>query len=149
MVASPHEAERFGLTIMIDNQRDMQVVAQSGSVEDTAKLLLKHHPDITLIDACLVEPCVAAAFKILRQEQPECRILTLAIYEADQVLQRALQAGADGYILKGLAHAELLEAIRGICPEHVLEDAPARERAAPERRTAVPVMRRRSPRDPR
>jgi DNA-binding NarL/FixJ family response regulator len=114
LVASAEAAERFGLTIIIDSQPDMEVVAQAGSTEDVAELLLAHSPDVALIDASLVDGCVTQALERLRQRHLRCRILVLAMYAADESLQRALQAGAEGYVLKGTAHCDLLRAIRAV-----------------------------------
>ncbi len=96
-------AERFGLTVMIGSQADMEVVAQTGCMEDAMELLSAHHPDIALIDSTLFDGGTATGFR-----QCGCRILLLAMYEGDE------RVGVDGYVLKGAAHGELLQAIRRV-----------------------------------
>ncbi len=112
VVASTQAAERFGLTVMIGSQGDMEVVAQTGSIQDALKLLSAHVPDIALIDAALFDERAEGTISYLRQQQPQCRLLLLAMYEPDERIGLALRAGAHGYVLKGAAHGELLQAIR-------------------------------------
>jgi DNA-binding NarL/FixJ family response regulator len=112
VVASTHAAERFGLTMMIGSQEDMEVVAQTGNISDALELLSAHSPDIALIDATLFDGEAAGTIAGLRQRQPKCRLLVLAMYESDERVGVALRAGACGYVLKGAAHGELLRAIR-------------------------------------
>lgn len=112
MVASTQAADRLGLTIIIDSQPDMEVIAQTGSVQDAVQLLFTHLPDLTLIEASLVDEDAAEALERLRKQQPACHFLVYAMYEAEESVQRALRAGAEGCVLKGTAHSDLLHAIR-------------------------------------
>jgi DNA-binding NarL/FixJ family response regulator len=112
VVASTQAAERFGLTVMIGSQADMEVVAQTGSIQDALKLLSTHGPDIALIDATLFDERADGTISYLREQQPRCRLLLLAMYDSDERIGSALRAGAYGYVLKGAAHGELLQAIR-------------------------------------
>lgn len=118
MVASTQAAERLGLTIIIDSQPDMEVIAQTGSVQEAVQLLLEHLPDLTLIEASLVDEDAAEALARLRQQHPRCRFLVYAMYEAEESVQRALRAGAEGCVLKGMAHRDLLQAIRTLHAGH-------------------------------
>jgi DNA-binding NarL/FixJ family response regulator len=113
-VAASQAADRLGLTIIIDSQPDMEVIAQTGAVQDAIELLFTHVPDLTLIEASLVDDEVAEALGRLREAHPRSRILVYAMYEAEESVQRALRAGADGCVLKGTAHRELLQAIRAV-----------------------------------
>ncbi|MGA2326968.1 MAG: response regulator transcription factor [Bryobacteraceae bacterium] len=114
MVVSTQAADRLGLTIMIDSQPDMEVIAQTGSTQDAVELLFAHIPDLTLIEASLVDDGVAEALGRLRQQHPKSRVLVYAMYEAEESVQRALRAGAEGCVLKGMAHCDLLQAIRTV-----------------------------------
>ncbi|MGC9969014.1 MAG: response regulator transcription factor [Bryobacteraceae bacterium] len=114
MVASTQAADRLGLTIIIDSQPDMEVIAQTGSVPEAMQLLFAHLPDLTLIEASLVDDGVAEALARLRRQHPRCRFLVYAMYEAEESVQRALRAGAEGCVLKGTAHCDLLQAIRTV-----------------------------------
>jgi DNA-binding NarL/FixJ family response regulator len=117
-VAATQAADRLGLTIIIDSQPDMEVIAQTGVVQDAIELVFAHVPDLTLIEASLVDAGVAEALGRLREAHPRSRILVYAMYEAEESVQRALRAGADGCVLKGTAHRDLLQAIRAVHAGH-------------------------------
>jgi len=109
-----HPLLREGLAAMIDNQPDMLLVAQASSAQEAIQQFRKHQPDITLMDLRLPDQSGIEAMVAVRAEFPEARVIVLTTFEGDVEIQRALQAGARGYILKSMPAKELLEVIRQV-----------------------------------
>ena len=109
-----HPLLREGLAAMIDNQPDMLLVAQASSAQEAIQQFRKHQPDITLMDLRLPDQSGIEAMVAVRAEFPEARVIVLTTFEGDMEIQRALQAGARGYILKSMPAKELLEVIRQV-----------------------------------
>ena len=114
LVIDDHPVVRFGLAAIVSTQRDMSVVAQASSGEDALQLFRRHQPDITLMDLRLPGISGAEAIQAIRHDYPASRFIVLTTYEGDEDIYNALQAGAQGYLLKGMSHHELLKAIRAV-----------------------------------
>lgn len=114
MVVDDHPVVRFGLTAIIDAQPDMAVIANAATGLEAIELYREHHPDITLMDLRLPEMSGADAIRALRKEFPDSSFIVLTTYHGDEDIYRALSAGAQAYLLKGMPHEELLTAIRQV-----------------------------------
>lgn len=114
LVIDDHPVVRFGLTAIVSTQQDMSVVAQARSGEDALQLFRQHQPDITLMDLRLPGMSGAEAIRSIRSEYPSSRFIVLTTYDGDEDIYDALQAGAQGYLLKGMSQNELLKAIRAV-----------------------------------
>jgi len=109
-----HPLLREGLTAIINNQPDMLLVAEASNTQEALLQFRKHHPDITLMDLRLPGQSGIDAMIELRREFPEARVIILTTFEGDVEIQRALEAGARGYILKNMPPKELVEVIRQV-----------------------------------
>jgi DNA-binding NarL/FixJ family response regulator len=109
-----HPLLREGLTAIINNQPDMLLVAEASNAQEALQQFRKHHPDVTLMDLRLPGQSGIDAMIELRTEFPEARIIILTTFEGDAEIQRALEAGARGYILKNMPPKELVEVIRQV-----------------------------------
>jgi len=109
-----HPLLREGLTAIINNQPDMLLVAEASNTQEALLQFRKHHPDITLMDLRLPGQSGIDAMIELRREFPEARVIILTTFEGDVEIQRALEAGARGYILKNMPPRELVEVIRQV-----------------------------------
>ena len=109
-----HPLLREGLTAIINNQSDMLLVAEASNAQEALQQFRKHQPDITLMDVRLPGQNGIDAMIALRSEFPEARIIMLTTFEGDVEIQRALEAGARGYILKSMPPKELVEVIRQV-----------------------------------
>jgi DNA-binding NarL/FixJ family response regulator len=114
MVVDDHHIVRQGLVALIRTIPDMQVVAEAADGEQAIDLFRKHHPDVTLMDLRLPNKNGVEAITQIRQEFPAARIVVLTTFDGDEDIYRALQAGAKGYLLKGMTADELTEAIRTV-----------------------------------
>jgi DNA-binding NarL/FixJ family response regulator len=109
-----HPLLREGLAAIIDNQPDMALIAQASSAQEALQQFRKHKPDVTLMDLRLPDKSGVEATIAIRAEFPEARIIMLTTFEGDAEIQRALEAGARGYMLKSMPPKELVEVIRQV-----------------------------------
>jgi len=109
-----HPLLREGIAAMINGQPDMTLVAGAASGLDALVLFREHHPDVTLMDLRLPDMSGIDALIAIRAEFDDARIVLLTTFEGDAEIQRALQAGAKGYMLKSMPPRELLAGIREV-----------------------------------
>ncbi|MGA9058813.1 MAG: response regulator transcription factor [Terriglobia bacterium] len=114
LVVDDHPLLRLGVAAIIDAQSDMRVIAQAGSGEEAVRLFRKHRPDITMMDLRLPGMSGLEALRAIRQEDPHAKCLVLTTYEGDEDIHQALAAGALGYIIKGMSHETLVDALRRV-----------------------------------
>jgi DNA-binding NarL/FixJ family response regulator len=109
-----HPVFREGLATTIGSQSDMQLVAQAANAVDAMSEFRRHRPDITLMDLLLPGTNGTDALIAIRGEFPQARIIMLTTSDSEGDIQRALRAGASGYILKSMPKNELLGVIRSV-----------------------------------
>jgi DNA-binding NarL/FixJ family response regulator len=109
-----HPIVREGLATVISSQPDMQLVAQAVNAADAIEQFRKHRPDITLMDLRLPGSDGTDALVAIRGEFKDARVVMLTTSDSDGDIQRALRAGACGYILKSMANTEMLSIIRSV-----------------------------------
>ena len=114
LVVEDHHIVRQGLIALLNTVPDMQVVAEASDGNTGVDLFRKHRPDVTLMDLRLPGLGGAEAVAKIRSEHPAARIIVLTTFDGDEDIYRALQAGARGYLLKGMFGEELLDAIRAV-----------------------------------
>jgi DNA-binding NarL/FixJ family response regulator len=123
-----HPVVREGLSTLIASQPDMLLVAQAANGEEALALFRSHQPDITLMDLRLPGINGTDALVAIRGEFPRARIVMLTTSEGDAEIQRALRAGAAGYVLKSTPKNELFAVIRKVHSgqRHIPADVAAR-----------------------
>jgi DNA-binding NarL/FixJ family response regulator len=109
-----HPLLREGLATIINNQPDMLLVAQASNAQEAIVEYRKHKPDVTLMDLRLPDQSGIDAMIAVRAEFPQARVIMLTTFEGDVEVQRALEAGARGYLLKSMPPKELVEVIRQV-----------------------------------
>lgn len=109
-----HPLMRQGISTVINDQPDMQVVAEASNAKEAAEQFRKHLPDITLMDLRLPGASGIDAMLAIRADFPDARVIILTTSEGDVEIQRALEAGARGYILKTMPPSDIIEAIRQV-----------------------------------
>lgn len=109
-----HPLLREGIATIINNQPDMELVSQAASGTEAIQLYREHRPDVTLMDLRLPDLSGIDAMIAIRAEFSEARIVMLTTFEGDVEIQRALEAGARGYLLKNMPPSELVEVIRQV-----------------------------------
>jgi len=101
-----------GITALIEGQPNMELVAEASDGEEAIEQFRRHRPDVTLMDLQMPNLNGTEAISRIRNEFPNAKIIVLSTYSGDVQVLRAIKAGARGYIMKGHAHRELLDAIR-------------------------------------
>ena len=109
-----HPLLREGIAAIINSQVDMSLVAEAANGADAIRKFREHQPDITLMDLRLPDLSGIDAMIAIRTDFPEARIIMLTTFEGDVEIQRALEAGARGYMLKSMPPRDLVEAIRQV-----------------------------------
>ena len=109
-----HPLMREGITAVIQNEPDMLVIGEASNGQEALQEFRKHHPDITLMDLRLPDMSGIDALIAIRAEYAAARVIMLTTFEGDAEIQRALQAGAQGYMLKSMPRKRLVEMIRKV-----------------------------------
>ena len=114
LAVDDHPALREGIAAIINGQSDMVVISQASGVTEAVQRYRACQPDVTLMDLRLPDGSGIDALMTIRTEYPNARIIMLTTFEGDIEMQRSLQAGARGYLLKSMPSHELLKAIRQV-----------------------------------
>jgi DNA-binding NarL/FixJ family response regulator len=109
-----HPLLREGIGVIINNQPDMELVAQAASSQDAIEQYRKVKPDVTLMDLRLPDRNGIDTMISILAEFPEARIIMLTTFEGDVEIDRALESGARGYLLKSMPPKELVDVIRQV-----------------------------------
>jgi DNA-binding NarL/FixJ family response regulator len=109
-----HPVFREGLAAMISFEQDMLLVARASNAVEALAEFRRHRPDVTLMDIQLPGTNGTDTLIAIRGEFPEARIIMLTTSDSDGDIQRALRAGASGYILKSMHMDEMLSVIRSV-----------------------------------
>jgi DNA-binding NarL/FixJ family response regulator len=110
-----HPLFREGIATVIRNQPDMSLVAEAASGGQALHRFREHRPDITLMDLRLPDMSGIEAMISIRTEFADARIIMLTTFEGEDIsIQRALEAGASGYLLKSMPPKDMVEAIRQV-----------------------------------
>jgi DNA-binding NarL/FixJ family response regulator len=109
-----HPVFREGIAAMTSGQQDMALVAVASDGREAIQKYREHLPDITLMEARLPDIGGVDAMIAIKAEFPNARIIILTTFEGDVEVQRALAAGASGYLLKNMPSSELLHAVRQV-----------------------------------
>src|SRR3989449_8880900 len=109
-----HPLLREGIAMIINSQADMTMVSQAAGGSEAIQKYREHKPDVTLMDLRLPDLSGIDAMIAIRTEFPEARIIMLTTFEGDVEIQRALEAGARGYMLKSMPPRDLVAVIRQV-----------------------------------
>jgi len=109
-----HPLINEGIAALIGSQADMRLVAQATCGSDAIRKFREHLPHVTLMDLRLPDMSGIDAMIAIRTEFPEARIIMLTTFEGDVEIQRALAAGARGYLLKSMPPGDLVAMIRRV-----------------------------------
>jgi len=109
-----HPVFREGLATIISFEQDMLLVARASNAVEAMSEFRRHRPDVTLMDIQLPGTNGTDTLIAIRGEFPQARIIMLTTSDCDGDIQRALRAGASGYILKSMHMDELLSVIRSV-----------------------------------
>jgi len=114
LLVDDHPVVRKGLAAVIDEQPDLKVCAQAGSHDEAMAALREHEIDVALVDLRLEEGSGLNLIGDMCTANPEVASLVFSMHDDKQFAERAIRAGAKGYVMKQEPTATLLEAIRRV-----------------------------------
>ena len=112
MVVDDHTVVRGGLRFFLLAVDDIELIAEAGSGEQALHLCNETKPDVVLMDLAMPGMDGVETTRILRQRHPEIQVIALTSFQEGDLVQKALQAGAIGYLLKDVPIDDLAQAIR-------------------------------------
>lgn len=114
LIVDDHPIMRVGIAAIINARPDMVTVAEASSGEEAISIFAQHHPDITLMDLRLPGISGVETIRRIRAAHPSACFVVLTTYEGDEDIYQALEAGARAYIIKGMQHEALVDALRRV-----------------------------------
>ena len=133
VIADDHFIVRIGLVALVSTEPDMQVVAEAADGKQAVELYARFKPDLILMDLRMPLKGGIEATAEICEKDPDARVLMLTTFDGDEDIYRALQAGAQGYVLKSSTGGTLIPALRTVAagekwiPEEVASRLAARQ----------------------
>lgn len=112
VLADDHVVVRAGLRMLLEDEGDLEVVAEAGDVESARRYVRAHRPDVLVLDLNMPGPPSIDAIPDIRAESPQTQIVVLTMQNDPRYARRALRGGALAYVLKEAADGELVQAVR-------------------------------------
>ncbi len=114
LIADDHGIVRSGLRLLLEQQPDIEVVAEAADGAEARELALRERPDLAILDVKMPKLTGLQATREIREQAPEVAVLILSMHDDERYLFEALKAGASGYVLKAQADTDLLDAVRAV-----------------------------------
>ena len=114
LIAEDHQVVRQGFIALLNMVDGLSIVAEAANGQQAVELFRQHRPDVTLMDLRMPGMGGVETIVAIRREFPEARIIVLTTFDGDEDIFRAIQAGARGYMLKGMSVDELIDAIQTV-----------------------------------
>ncbi len=114
LIVDDHAVVRAGLKLLVDAEKDLEVVGEAGTAREAVFEVRSGKPDVILLDVMMPEQSGIEAMPQLLHEQPEMKVLVLSMQDDPRYVREAFEAGASGYVLKEAADAEVVAAIREV-----------------------------------
>jgi two-component system, NarL family, response regulator DevR len=112
LLVDDHDIVRLGLMTLLNDQPDMEVIGEASTAGEAVKAAENLHPDVVLMDIRLPGEGGIEAANQITSKYPSCKVVMLTSFADDELVVRAVRAGAAGYVLKQVGNEELLRAIR-------------------------------------
>src|SRR5574339_950879 len=112
LIVDDHAVVRSGLKMLLENERDVEIIGAASSAADAIEGAVRLHPDVILMDIGLPDLSGIDATREIKKRVPDSAIVALTIHEDEEYFFKMLESGASGYVPKRAAPEELLTAIR-------------------------------------
>ncbi len=112
VVVDDHPVVRDGLIAMLNTQSDFEVVGEAGDGEEALQKVEKRNPDVLLLDLEMPGVDGVETLRRLQEEKVQVRVIVFTVFDTDERIVSAMQAGAKGYLLKGAPRDEVFRAVR-------------------------------------
>ena len=124
LIVDDHPILRHGIAQMVAREDDMEVCGEAGSVPDALAFIAAHLVDLAIVDLSLDDRSGMELIRTVRQRYPQLRCLVLSMHDENLHAERALRAGARGYVMKQEATRKIIAALRRVRDGHIyLSDA--------------------------
>jgi DNA-binding NarL/FixJ family response regulator len=114
LIADDHPLFRKGMRSLLESFSEFQVVGETATGKEAVETAVALQPDVVLMDLQMPEGSGLAATRELQKVSPSIRVLVVTLFEDDESIFTALQAGAHGYILKDAEEEEMIRAIKSV-----------------------------------
>ncbi len=114
LIVDDHFATRLGLTLPINSEPDMTVVAEASTGAKAIELYRDLRPDVLLLDYRLPDQTGVDVLEAIRREFPAARVVILTMFDGEEDIHRAVEAGAKGYVTKSAECEDVLTAVRDV-----------------------------------
>src|SRR5215212_2529553 len=114
LIADDHGIVRTGLRMLLENQQDMDVIAEASDGATARDIAIRERPDLAILDVRMPKLTGLQATREIREQAPDVAVLILSMHDEERYLFEALKAGASGYVLKRAADQDLLDAIHAV-----------------------------------
>jgi two-component system, NarL family, response regulator DevR len=114
LLVDDHEVVRLGVRALIERQAGMEVVGEAGTVREAINQAEKLAPDVVVLDIRLPGGDGLEACRQIKARRPDTRVIVLTSFPDDKVLFDAIDAGADGYVLKQIGSDDLIHALESV-----------------------------------
>jgi two-component system NarL family response regulator len=114
LVVDDHALFRTGVANIINQEPDLEVIAEAGDGAEAVEAYTRYRPDITLLDLRMPVMEGVEAVRQIRELDPQARVIVLTTYDTDDEISQALKAGAKAYVLKDIAADDLVGCIRTV-----------------------------------
>ena len=114
LLADDHEVIRFGLRLLINATKDLELVGSAADGMEAVSMALRESPDVVVMDLSMPLLNGIEATVEIKRERPQTRVLVLTSYTYDPIVRDAIKAGASGYLLKDERAPKVIEAIRAV-----------------------------------
>ncbi len=122
LVVDDHVIVREGLKALLELENDIDVVYEAASTMECLEVLDKHCPDIVLMDLKMPGVGGIEAVRLIKQNHPQMKVVLLTNYDDEEYVVEAIEAGADGYVLKDVKKGDLIRIIRLVLEGHAFID---------------------------
>ena len=112
LLVDDHTVIRSGLRMLLDNEDDVEIIAEAGTAKEALEKAVEHQPDVVVMDIGLPDSSGIEVAAKIKEQLPKVAIVALTIHEDEEYFFKMLEAGASGYVPKRAAPEELLKAIR-------------------------------------
>ncbi len=114
VIAEDHTILREGLKALLSTRADLEVVGEATDGREAVRAVQELNPDLILLDLSMPRSNGLEALKEIKRLSPQTKVLVLTVHKTEDYVFTALQAGADGYVLKDSSASELILAVRSV-----------------------------------
>lgn len=114
LLVDDHALVRRGFRLMLEDDPQIKVIAEANDGEEAVRLARKLHPNVVVMDCAMPNLSGMDATKAIREENPATAVLMLSMHSEHTWVRRALEAGANGYILKSAVDLDLPDAVKRV-----------------------------------